>query len=40
MTTNLIEIAVAEIKQLAVVEPKQASKNLSWLPTPWATSNW
>lgn len=26
MTTNLIEIAVAEIKQLAVVEPKQASK--------------
>ncbi|GAB2929164.1 cold adaptation protein AtcB [Rheinheimera gaetbuli] len=26
MTTSLIEIAVAEIKQLAVVEPKQASK--------------
>jgi hypothetical protein len=26
MSTNLIEIAVAEIKQLAVVEPKQASK--------------
>ncbi len=26
MSTSLIEIAVAEIKQLAVVEPKQASK--------------
>jgi len=26
MSTNLIEIAVAEIKQLALIEPKQASK--------------
>ena len=26
MSTNLIEIAVAEIKELAVIEPKQASK--------------
>lgn len=26
MSTNLIEIAVAEIKELAIIEPKQASK--------------
>ncbi|MFT5547553.1 MAG: hypothetical protein ACI8YD_003260, partial [Rheinheimera aquimaris] len=26
MSTSLIEIAVAEIKELAVIEPKQASK--------------
>ncbi len=37
---SLIEIAVAEIKELAIVEPKQASKKFELMANTMSDANW